>query len=676
MPAAYQEAKQRFLDEGLIIENADGCDFGGEYSFLREGCNDVIIALFLSQFIYYIGEVRYETKKMGFGDGGEERGELLETLLHGELFEQTEDKGKSFAKLMRGKLCLKDSDRDGIIDVPAINMKHLEHLLAHPKFKAVSKSCACMVSVLAIHMFKYSKLYLYKFDAHSDNDSLVHAIAAKEHHDNPDITDLFLIFRGSVTLNDWLHNLRSPLIDVNLRADEKTQKYFLVEQNSYKKIRIEKELHDLLADAIGDTPIRVHEGFLAYLFDGGDREKKKKGVTKSPSTEQVEKLSGTSTKYKNKNLCKYQGIKNDMLLLLNEPKNSVYITGHSLGAALATLTSFFLACDYDVYSPNESFQGFKCISFASPLVGNISFQRAFDVLQEYKKGKRGTPYAEGTVRLRHIRFTNDRDLVPLSPPLLRYRHTAGIHVHLNHFSPWAPACWNSIREKKPHRSILVDEKDLDKENKRRRGLFPPDSAASGLLETALPFYVTLITTMPILLVFLYVFVDVVFLNLPPLDFGNFLEAMPNSVQEPVEAFFVEADEHVNAEYLVYGLWIWWFLLGAWPDTSPARTGLFVAVIPILAMFTMYVMARESYDYVTKYGQSLIMVGCTLLQIVMLPIRRADQVGSAETHGLLQYFTHILSSRDDMSSSKNLINLATKKSQRDGMGEKEPLLSVP
>lgn len=161
-----------------------------------------------------------------------------------------------------------------------------------------------------------------------------------------------------------------------------------------------------------------------------------------------------------------------------------------------------------------------------------------------------------------------------------------------------------------------------------------------------------------------------------MDFGNFLEAMPNSVQEPVEAFFVEADEHVNEEYLVYGLWIWWFLLGAWPDTSPARTGLFVAVIPILAMFTMYVMARESYDYVTKYGQSLIIVGCTLLQIVMLPIRRADQVGSAETHGLLQYFTHILSSRDDMSSSKNLINLATKKCQRDGMGEKEPLLSVP
>lgn len=57
-----------------------------------------------------------------------------------------------------------------------------------------------------------------------------------------------------------------------------------------------------------------------------------------------------------------------------------------------------------------------CISYASPLVGNASFNKAFQAMEKLN-------------RLRHVRVTNEFDVVPLSPPRTGYVQT-GINVHL------------------------------------------------------------------------------------------------------------------------------------------------------------------------------------------------------------------------------------------------------
>ena len=85
----------------------------------------------------------------------------------------------------------------------------------------------------------------------------------------------------------------------------------------------------------------------------------------------------------------------------------------SLGGALATLLSYHLA-----ESDNKAFEmplPVTCVSYASPLVGNSSFNKSFQAMERLN-------------RLRHVRITNEFDIVPLSPPKTGYQQT-GINVH-------------------------------------------------------------------------------------------------------------------------------------------------------------------------------------------------------------------------------------------------------
>lgn len=84
-------------------------------------------------------------------------------------------------------------------------------------------------------------------------------------------------------------------------------------------------------------------------------------------------------------------------LLLEHPDFSLYVTGHSLGAALATLSGFILA--------NELKHPVTVVSFASPRVGNAEWKKAFD----------------STPNLTHYRVTNDRDIVTAFP-MYKYYH--------------------------------------------------------------------------------------------------------------------------------------------------------------------------------------------------------------------------------------------------------------
>jgi hypothetical protein len=82
----------------------------------------------------------------------------------------------------------------------------------------------------------------------------------------------------------------------------------------------------------------------------------------------------------------------------------LYVTGHSLGGALATLFSFHVAASALNGDDNNKAipTPVTCVSVASPRVGEGSFQRAFRLLEE-----RGL--------LRHLRIANDRDPVTVMP---------------------------------------------------------------------------------------------------------------------------------------------------------------------------------------------------------------------------------------------------------------------
>ena len=84
-------------------------------------------------------------------------------------------------------------------------------------------------------------------------------------------------------------------------------------------------------------------------------------------------------------------------LLEEYPEYNLYITGHSLGAALATLYGYELSkiLDHNVI----------VVSFASPRVGNKCFKLDFNSQEN----------------LSHYRITNNRDIITASP-MFRYHH--------------------------------------------------------------------------------------------------------------------------------------------------------------------------------------------------------------------------------------------------------------
>ena len=117
-------------------------------------------------------------------------------------------------------------------------------------------------------------------------------------------------------------------------------------------------------------------------------------------------------------------------LLKKYPDYEVIITGHSLGAALATLYGYILS--------DKIKNNIKVISFASPKVGNKKFAKFFS-----KKSN-----------LEHYRFTNDNDIVPSLPPMFNYYHN-GILTKLGNKSRGFPSVkdhsiiyyYNNLRDK-------------------------------------------------------------------------------------------------------------------------------------------------------------------------------------------------------------------------------------
>jgi predicted lipase len=144
---------------------------------------------------------------------------------------------------------------------------------------------------------------------------------------------------------------------------------------------------------------KVHEGFYKYLYGdtaGPD------GRTISKAEEIMGKLHELFQKY---------------------PDYKLWVTGHSLGGALSTLFAFRAAIDAGI--PNKPVMN---VSFASPFVGDHKFQREFQNLEK-------------TNVIRHLRISNEDDVVPLIPFATLdlvpkpYKHV-GVNVRLYNKTPW------------------------------------------------------------------------------------------------------------------------------------------------------------------------------------------------------------------------------------------------
>lgn len=106
--------------------------------------------------------------------------------------------------------------------------------------------------------------------------------------------------------------------------------------------------------------------------------------------------------YKNDN---YNKITNIVIELLKEHDDyQIYVTGHSLGAALSTLYGYQLS--------KAIHQKIIVVSFASPRVGNNDFRFDFDKREN----------------LSHYRFSNQRDIITSIP--IFYYHHVGQNIQL------------------------------------------------------------------------------------------------------------------------------------------------------------------------------------------------------------------------------------------------------
>lgn len=155
---------------------------------------------------------------------------------------------------------------------------------------------------------------------------LTYAIAVSEKYQQ-----IYVVFRGSITANDWITNIQVNMCDLLLPGFTSKQ------AENDKKINFGK----------------VHFGFYEYLF----KEPQSGGISKG------EEIAGF-----------VRGLKDKY------PSFRIAVTGHSLGGALSTMMAFRLAALNDF--PDTKIMN---ISFASPFVGNQTFRNSFQKLEKQKK---------------------------------------------------------------------------------------------------------------------------------------------------------------------------------------------------------------------------------------------------------------------------------------------------
>ena len=214
------------------------------------------------------------------------------------------------------------------------------------------------------------EIQLMEFDDRQETHRLVYAIGV-----NKRLKRITVIFRGTYAqeTRDWVRNLQFGLVEVPLPS-------VVLDHSSSKA--------DSTTSSATTTQLLVHQGIYEYLFHNSER----------------------GLDYPRE---RYEEIMGNILTCLNREEYrdfKVFVTGHSLGGALALLLSFFAAADARIPKP------VTCVSLGSLLVGDAAFQQAFARLEQV-----------GWIR--HLRITNEHDPVPCLPPFTWYK-PVGMHLRL------------------------------------------------------------------------------------------------------------------------------------------------------------------------------------------------------------------------------------------------------
>jgi hypothetical protein len=192
-------------------------------------------------------------------------------------------------------------------------------------------------------------------------------------------TTLYIVFRGSDSMEDWLHNF--SIRRIKLKRDNKYRTLF----ERGKKVKPYQN-NPKIPDGV-----KVHYG----IFHAYDREVIKTGILVDNVTKYVDNMQN-------------QG----------EIPN-IIVTGHSLGGALATF------CAQDVaYSVNILYKGLKtrvmCVTFGSPRVGNWKFEKWYIGQTNIKQKKDWFHYEDipNQLDLKVYRFANKNDAITRQPSCL------------------------------------------------------------------------------------------------------------------------------------------------------------------------------------------------------------------------------------------------------------------
>jgi len=135
--------------------------------------------------------------------------------------------------------------------------------------------------------------------------------------------------------------------------------------------------------------VKVHSGFASYLFDRNGEGQSK-----------YDRIIGCLKNF-------YDNLPDDI-----KDDYKLYVTGHSLGGALSNLFAFAAA---NVEKDHPFFQKIRVVSFASPIVGNREYNKAFQ-------------NCERSGRLSLLRISNEGDVI--CTRLLPGSTQNGVNMHL------------------------------------------------------------------------------------------------------------------------------------------------------------------------------------------------------------------------------------------------------
>lgn len=235
--------------------------------------------------------------------------------------------------------------------------------------------------------YEYTSYYPLKLDVQIDRFGFI----AERKNGKEKI--IFVVFRGTRELAEWFNNAQFQQVPFL-----KTQKH----PEGIHKQNIDKDLGKI---SLGFN--KMYTEFRPGILMNNESINKisvKFDTTIRELLEKVDKLKSKRKLVEEKSI--YQGIKEFFLESSyfdnKENKNaSIYITGHSLGAALATIAAMDIAV-IDLAQQDKIKNPINLYTFASPRVGDNIFAKAFNEFISEE-------------RINAFRFANSEDIVPKIP---------------------------------------------------------------------------------------------------------------------------------------------------------------------------------------------------------------------------------------------------------------------